>query len=592
MGKYDIYLIELPNGGKKCKICRDQTFKQQKDSSTNVYRYHFLTHHPDEYEKINGKQTSEPADQNPAKKAKIGDETIIQCWNEFSENGLKTIQIDRAIMQFISGCNLPINIVENPSFKNMISVFSRRFNLKSRTHFTRNELPKLYEEYKCKLIRELSNVDNMCISFDGWSDTGNKHEYLAVVAHFTKNDENTYRIIGAIDVSKKRHTSNYLKTSMEDVLKEFQITDKVVVLIRDGAANAIKAAELMDVPHYDCLAHKINLAVKDGLDVFSELSNIVGKLRTICTLLNKSSVARKEYVNLSELMDIPVLFLKKHIEVRWNSVYAVCERALKVKTQLALILVNHPKWPQMTDGDWETVVCGTELLKPLVDATMLVQHRQTNASAIIPLCSVIISELESSKKYKTATKAMSERMKEELEKYEKLEYLNFSTLLDPRFKNLFVNKDWEEKMLAELIKISPQDQQNCEDDDGPIEEINVTAENIFSKYMKSNQKIAKRKQEGSQTVVQTEFKKWLDEAVDINLSPTNFWAQENNIKSFPHLHQLSQKYLCSPASTAESERLFSTARLILSDNRKNLGPANFSKHIFLSKNMPLMGFAN
>lgn len=58
------------------------------------------------------------------------------------------------------------------------------------------------------------------------------------------------------------------------------------------------------------------------------------------------------------------------------------------------------------------------------------------------------------------------------------------------------------------------------------------------------------------------------------------WWQERS-KMLPHLALLARRVLCIPASSAESERIFSSAGLIVSKKRQRLKPTVVRDLVFL-----------
>lgn len=66
---------------------------------------------------------------------------------------------------------------------------------------------------------------------------------------------------------------------------------------------------------------------------------------------------------------------------------------------------------------------------------------------------------------------------------------------------------------------------------------------------------------------------------------TNIFAYWKNQHAFPRLRQLARKYLCVPPSTVESERLFSTAGLVVDKKRSRLDPERVRMLVFLNKNL-------
>ena len=87
--------------------------------------------------------------------------------------------------------------------------------------------------------------------------------------------------------------------------------------------------------------------------------------------------------------------------------------------------------------------------------------------------------------------------------------------------------------------------------------------------------------------LQDELDRYLKEA-EINFrkdDPLLWWR--NHETYFPTIAKLARKYLCIPASTAPSERVFSTAKNILQKKRWRILPERLGKSIFLRQNAKL-----
>ena len=71
-----------------------------------------------------------------------------------------------------------------------------------------------------------------------------------------------------------------------------------------------------------------------------------------------------------------------------------------------------------------------------------------------------------------------------------------------------------------------------------------------------------------------------------NEQPLDFWKA--NEGRFPALAQAARSYLCSPCTSVDSERLFSTAGLIMDEKRSRLTAKNAEMLIFSKANLPFM----
>ncbi len=83
--------------------------------------------------------------------------------------------------------------------------------------------------------------------------------------------------------------------------------------------------------------------------------------------------------------------------------------------------------------------------------------------------------------------------------------------------------------------------------------------------------------------IQFELDKYLNNLnVDMSTNIFEWWHQRKSV--YPRLHSLMVKYLIIPATSAASERFFSSTGLILEDRRSRLSDENVNMLIFLFKN--------
>lgn len=90
----------------------------------------------------------------------------------------------------------------------------------------------------------------------------------------------------------------------------------------------------------------------------------------------------------------------------------------------------------------------------------------------------------------------------------------------------------------------------------------------------------------SSTATQVQIETYLAEKTIHRMeSPFEYWGK--NKERFPSLAATAAKFLCTPSSSVDSERLFSTASNILHDKRNRLLGEKVETLIFLKKNLPM-----
>ncbi|XP_061788096.1 zinc finger BED domain-containing protein 4-like [Nerophis lumbriciformis] len=69
-------------------------------------------------------------------------------------------------------------------------------------------------------------------------------------------------------------------------------------------------------------------------------------------------------------------------------------------------------------------------------------------------------------------------------------------------------------------------------------------------------------------------------------NPFHYWR--DNQSRLPALAATASKFLSAPCTSVESERLFSTASLIIDEHRSRLTPEHLEVLVFVRKNLPIM----
>lgn len=74
-----------------------------------------------------------------------------------------------------------------------------------------------------------------------------------------------------------------------------------------------------------------------------------------------------------------------------------------------------------------------------------------------------------------------------------------------------------------------------------------------------------------------------EKKLDLEENPLLWWKSHEGL--YPLLAKVSKKYLCAPATSTSSERVFSRGGRIITTFRASLEPATVEMLIFLSMNL-------
>ncbi|XP_026465961.1 zinc finger BED domain-containing protein 1-like [Ctenocephalides felis] len=171
---------------------------------------------------------------------------------------------DDALMNMIILDMQPIQIVENDGFKKYSRILNSDYVLPSRKVLTRM-LEEKYEMHSAEAKAKLTFVENIAITTDIWSSDSQK-SFLSATAHFIKDSKLNSLVIATIEL-RENHTSQNISNGLKSVLIEWQIFDKVDIVVTDNAPNMKKAITLfLNKKNLSCVAHTLNLVVKNCLD--------------------------------------------------------------------------------------------------------------------------------------------------------------------------------------------------------------------------------------------------------------------------------------------------------------------------------------
>ncbi|XP_041722424.2 zinc finger BED domain-containing protein 4-like [Coregonus clupeaformis] len=351
----------------------------------------------------------------------------------------KQHSIDDELAKMVASDFQPFSIVEDKGMKNFVKALNPTYTLPSRKTLSQTMIPKLYDTERALWQERVTKAPSVCLTTDCWTSR-TTCSFMSVTCHFIEDYKMTSCLLDCFEFTD-RHTAENLAVELLRVAKEWQVEDKVVCCVSDNAANITKAIKVLKWTHHPCLAHTLNLVVRDALKV---IKTTVDKVKAVVEFFHKSTVAAQKLKSTQRQMGIPELRPKQECATRWNSTFDMLKRMLEIKDAIisTLALINASIEP-LSQEEWELVKEVCAVLQPFQEVTVEISaDSYVTASKMLLLCKglqLVTAENQwtvTVQKVKELVAALCSAMDRKFLRMEYNTVLSETTLLDPRFKKL------------------------------------------------------------------------------------------------------------------------------------------------------------
>ncbi|XP_017484756.1 PREDICTED: zinc finger BED domain-containing protein 1-like [Rhagoletis zephyria] len=366
------------------------------------------------------------------------------------------------------------------------------------------------------------------------------------------NSEGTSKLANELN-----HSAENISQSLRKCLNKWNILEKVNYVVTDNAASMLKACELLEKQNLPRFAHSINLVVQDALST-EKVKVILTKCKRIVAYLKSSTIA---YARLrKEQGDGKQYSLIQEVPTRSNSAFAMMQRILVIKDAIFSVLLSTPKAPQVFTAD------EVEQLEDL--CLLLGPFNAYNSSSLGFSLHDVEVEIQIENSCGIIHIASS-----------------LATLLDPRFKSegfrsaqnvsqafAVLENELDEVKRITVSTLGGDIQEPSTSKSMEVPEIYEFMKEKLSCKIKSNR--------ADSIIALREYAEKPNEP--LNSDPLEFWKTRTS--DMRHLQILALRYLCIPATSSESERMFSKAGAVISDRHTRLKEKNVSMLLFINKN--------
>ncbi|KAI8503755.1 hypothetical protein Bbelb_187260 [Branchiostoma belcheri] len=540
----------------------------------------------------------------------------------------KKSMITAKVCHYIVKSLRPYHTVEDPYFRAMVHEMNPAYQLPTRHDVSERLVPAMYDAALEALKKDLSAVDYVALTGDGWTSRVADH-YMTITVHYLKDWELQCKVLQTIK-GEVQQTGNNITAEIDECLENFELAGRVRVMTTDNARAMLYATNKAGVTtSLGCFAHTLNLTAQKMLNV-KGLQSLLGTIRPVITYFRKSYIAKLVLKEKQQALQVPCNSLVLDCKTRWNSTFFMIQRFMEqyaaiIAATLDTRIKQKPEFRKVqqlettTVGKLDAYLKVAGLLQKMTQ--VMSSEKKATAGMVLPMLQMLTEHFKpgsSSKEREEEgdddkskeVEAFTERLKaaalEDLNKRykdeEELDFLQEATAMDPRFKGTVKEESvWArlcEKVTVQSASIKREqepeqesDVQRVKDEMKPIKPLKVEVkeepkapktllEEIFNDdieitsvqpptpvAVRAHQELGKYRQMPN-----------LPKAGD----PCQFW--KGKMEELPLLAKFARQYLIAQATSVASERVFSTAGDVVSAERACLDPENVNILIFLKKN--------
>lgn len=130
----------------------------------------------------------------------------------------------------------PFSVVEDRGFRNFVNHLNPSYSLPTRQTISNTLIPLEYEKCYERAKEEIKKVVNICLTTDCWTSVKNEG-HMAITGHYIDNNFKMSSILLSCDLLEENHTTLNLASRFRDVLKDWQLEKKVILVVSDNARN-------------------------------------------------------------------------------------------------------------------------------------------------------------------------------------------------------------------------------------------------------------------------------------------------------------------------------------------------------------------
>lgn len=510
----------------------------------------------------------------------------------------------------------PFSVVSDLGFQRLLKKIAPNYSIPSESYFSEYIVPDIFQRVQAKIQKSINNAKYISLTTGIWTATATNSPFLTITGHWLTDQFEQERAVLRMVPFEGSHTDAQISEELNNVIKNYKLTNNVFLVLQDSGANMVDGMRNCSLESLSCFLHTLQLSLSESIFAQQSVRNIITTSREIVKHFNHSNSAVNKLMELQNQLGLKKQKLIQDMSTRWYSTYYMLEKIIEQRKALITYAID-TNIPTLSSYQWSLAEKIFELLKPFQEIAMEASKKDAISSMIIPITQTMNLFLSKAKASNTfnGIRSTVEELQSSVEKrfsaYLENKSLCLSSLLDPRFKMKFQETEMVEKIMewtledlkaADTLESAGDPNKDTSFSSGndqlPGSEA-LTFSHLFEELafgkredeelQGSQRKEPKREQPGINFACNRELQDYLNlPLLPRHDDPFVWW--KNSRETFPLLSKLALKYLSAPASSAESERVFSTGGNIYKPTRNKIYPKNGEVLMFLHYNLRVLKF--